>query len=255
MTFRRKLAHELDPRLKGTLGLSLTNKVIMGLILFSLLIAIMATESSFYAEHVQAFLISESILTGLFALEYIARLWVCVENPLYRSRWHYFMTASALLDLLVVILFVATTMGAEGFLLRLSRLLRLLRIARLGHYSVAINNIKFALNERRDELLLSLGIALVILLISSSALYFVEGDAQPEKFGSIPRAMWWSAITLTTVGYGDVYPITPLGKVIASITAIAGIGLIAMPAGILAGSFSDAMQRHRRHKKNEDSAA
>jgi voltage-gated potassium channel len=251
MTLRRRLAKELDPKLKGTVGLSVTNKMIIVLILFTLFMAILATESSFYAEHIKMFKIMAWIFSGLLVLEYVLRLWVCVENPKYRSRWHYMFTLSALLDLMVVLVFLLTNLGVEGFLLRISSLLRLLRIARLGHYSLAINNVKFALIERKDELLLSLGIALIILLLSSTAMFFVEGAIQPEKFGSIPRAMWWSATTLTTVGYGDVYPITPLGKFIASITAIAGIGLIAMPAGILANSFSDAIQRSKKSKREK----
>lgn len=251
MTFRRRLAKALDPKLKTTSGLSITNKLIVLLILLSLIAAVMATETSLYAEYYSCFKLSGWIMTIVFAVEYLLRLWVCVENPLYRSRWHYIVTPSAMLDLLVVILFLLTNLGAEGFLLRLSRLLRLLRLAKLGHYSVAFAHVKFALSERRDELLLSLCLALIVLLISSSALYFIEGHIQPEKFGSIPRAMWWSVTTLTTVGYGDIYPVTPLGKLVAAITAIAGIGLIAMPAGILAGSFRDAMQRTKKHKQAE----
>jgi voltage-gated potassium channel len=82
-------------------------------------------------------------------------------------------------------------------------------------------------------------------VISSALLYLVEGGVQPDNFGSIPRAMWWSIVTLTTVGYGDVFPMTAVGRILAAITAVTGIGLIAMPAGILAASFSDAMKRQR----------
>lgn len=93
------------------------------------------------------------------------------------------------------------------------------------------------------ELLLSVGVAGLLLLLSSAFLYAVEAAAQPEAFGSVPRALWWSIATLTTVGYGDVTPITALGKLFAGITAVAGIGLIAMPTGILAAAFSDAFQK------------
>jgi voltage-gated potassium channel len=91
------------------------------------------------------------------------------------------------------------------------------------------------------------------MLFGATALYWAEGDIQPDRFGSIPRALWWAVATMTTIGYGDVYPITPLGKVLASVTAILSIGLIAMPTGILAAAFSDGMDRHRRatHGKSD----
>jgi voltage-gated potassium channel len=87
--------------------------------------------------------------------------------------------------------------------------------------------------------------ALFVLLVSATCLYAVEGPRQPDKFGSIPRALWWSVVTLTTIGYGDVYPATTLGKFLTGITAVVGVGLIATPAGILAAAFSDALQKQR----------
>lgn len=96
---------------------------------------------------------------------------------------------------------------------------------------------------------MSLGLATLLLLVSSTMLYLIEGAHQPETFGSIPRTMWWSIATLTTVGYGDVYPVTPLGKIFAGMTAVTGIGLIAMPTGILAAAFSDAIQAQRVEKE------
>jgi len=195
---------------------------------------------------------SEWIFTIIFAIEYIARVWVCVENPRYQSRLRYILTPAAILDLLTVLLILFTTLGTEGFILRLARLLRVLRIAKLGRYSIAMQNIGQAIYSRRFELFISFGIGVFALIISSSLLYIIEGSIQPENFGSIPRAMWWSVATLTTVGYGDVYPITPLGKFFGAVTAVIGIGLIAMPTGILAASFSDAIQRIKDHKSERD---
>jgi voltage-gated potassium channel len=94
------------------------------------------------------------------------------------------------------------------------------------------------------------------MLVSATALYLVEGPEQPDKFGSIPRALWWAAVTLTTIGYGDVFPVTPLGKLLAAMTAMAGIGLIAAPTGILAAAFSEAFQRqHHRRAAHDDAHA
>ena len=87
------------------------------------------------------------------------------------------------------------------------------------------------------------------MLLSASLLYWAEADAQPDKFGSIPRALWWSIVTLTTVGYGDTFPVTGAGKVFAGVFAIVGVCLIALPTGIFAASFSDALQRHRERRE------
>ena len=157
----------------------------------------------------------------------------------------------ALLDLFTLVIIILSTFGASAFLLRLARVLRVLRIARLGGYSTAINLMLGAVKKRRFELNISVVAAFVLLIISSSLLYLVEGHHQPESFGSIPRAMWWSIATLTTVGYGDVYPITVLGKVFAAFTALSGIGLIALPTGILAAAVSEAIQENK-NKTNSD---
>ena len=136
--------------------------------------------------------------------------------------------------------------AAPSYLLRLARLLRILRVAKLGRFSRAWTFVGRAIASRRYELLLTFYAAVFVMIVSATLLYIVEGPSQPEKFGSIPRALWWSVVTLTTIGYGDVYPETGLGKVFAGLTAVLGIGLIAAPTGILAAAFSDALQQQRQ---------
>ena len=138
-----------------------------------------------------------------------------------------------------------TLKAAKPFVLRIFRLMRILRLIKLGRMSLAMNYLIEAITARRVELLLSFFVGLFFLILSASALYVVEGEVQPDKFGSIPRTLWWAAVTLTTIGYGDVYPVTPLGKVFAGLVAFAGIGLIALPTGILAAAFSEAVQAER----------
>jgi len=133
--------------------------------------------------------------------------------------------------------------GSELLLIRIARLARIIKLGRVPGISAAINRLTDAVQERRFELYVSIGLALIVMLLASTAMYFIEGAAQPEIFGSIPRALWWGMATLTTVGYGDAYPITVGGKICAGIVAIAGIGLVAMPAGILAAAFSNAFQK------------
>ena len=136
--------------------------------------------------------------------------------------------------------------GAPIF--RLIRLFRLASLLRFGEFSNALRALSTAIVERRYDLAVTGALAGVLVLGGATALYWAEGAQQPEAFGSIPRAMWWSIITLTTVGYGDVSPVTTLGKFLAAIVALGGIGLVAMPTGIVAAAFSDAMQNHREAK-------
>ena len=160
----------------------------------------------------------------------------------------------AIIDLIAILPFFLTFGAVNTFVLRLIKLIRLLRLARLGRFSSAISDLYLAVSSRRYELTVSLVVAIMLLILTSSVIYVLEASHQPEAFGSIPRALWWSVATLTTVGYGDVTPITPGGQAFAGLTAIIGIGMIAMPTGILAAAFSDAMQKRRESDENKDNS-
>ncbi|MET1080570.1 MAG: ion transporter [Pseudomonas sp.] len=246
---RTLLADQLDHSRRKAPGLSPLNTLVCVLILVSALLTMVETEDSVRLGHEGLFDSINLIFNALFLAEYLIRLWVCVENPKYQGpllgRLRYALTPAALIDLLAIVPSLLIPTVNETLLLRIFRVLRILRLARLGRFTHALGLVSAALRERRFELLLTLMAAAFLLVLTSTLLYLVEGGVQPEAFGSIPRAMWWSIATLTTVGYGDVYPITALGRTLAALTAITGIGLIAMPTGILAAAFSSAMQ-HRR---------
>ena len=133
----------------------------------------------------------------------------------------------------------------EIILLRLFRLIRLFSLIRIGRYSNALKNVLDAISDRKQELIFAIAISSTVLLISSTFMYLLEAEHQPEAFGSIIRSTWWAAAALTTVGYGDVYPITALGKVFAVISAFSSIGIVALPAGILAGSFREKFKKKK----------
>lgn len=247
---RRRLYEELEPRARRGSGLSILNRLLVGLILFATLIAILETETEVVSRAATFFSIAEAGLGYIFLIEYAARAWVAPERRPERSalseRLRFFFSPAAILDLIVIASSFAFVGGTSTLLLRWLRLARIVRLAKLGRMSLALDHMIDAIHSRRHELALSMLAGLALMVTAATALYFAEGTVQPEKFGSIPRALWWSVATLTTIGYGDVYPITPLGKVLASITALLSIGLIAMPTGILAAAFSDGMERHRR---------
>lgn len=246
-SFRQIVAGELDPELKKTAGLSLTNKLLVGLIIVAAAGAILETEPTVAIGHEWQFRVLEIVVGCLFLVEYLARLWTAPDNPRrVGQRWarlKYAFSFAALIDLAAVVPILVFVNVNSVVFLRFVRIMRIIRLAKLGRLSQSWNELVTAVHSRRFELLLTLGLAIVLMLISSTLLYWAEGGIQPDKFGSIPRALWWSVVTLTTVGYGDVYPITPIGKFCSAIVSLVGIGLIALPTGILAAAFSDSVQR------------
>ena len=247
---RRRVYRQLEPVAWGRNGLSPLNRFLFTLISIAVIAAILETEPMISDGREKLFSWLEDLFGVAFSIEYLARVWTSAENPRYGpglgGRLRYVASPAALIDLLSIVVSITTVTGTKPFLLRIFRLMRILRMVKLGRMSLAMGYLIEAIAARRVELLFSLFVGLFFLILSASALYVVEGEVQPDKFGSIPRAMWWATATLTTIGYGDVYPITTLGKVFAAISAIAGIGLVAMPTGIMAAAFSEAVQRHSR---------
>ena len=144
----------------------------------------------------------------------------------------------AIIDLLAIIPSLLMNFSSDFLLLRIIRLLRMLRIVKILQDNPSINLFFNAIYMSRFQLYASMAITFIILFLSSIFIYILEGSIQPNEFGSIPRAMLWAISTITTVGYGDVYPITLMGKILAGIVAICGIGIIAMPAGIISANFN-----------------
>ena len=216
-------------------------------IIASSIIVILETEDSIYNNHPTFFNNIKYLFGFIFTVEYLLRVLTCgfyKKFSGFSGRISYRLSFWALIDLLALIPFYISGVN-ETFLLRLFRLIRLFSVIRVGRYSDALKNVLDAIADRKSELLFSVAIASNVLLISSTFMYLLEADHQPEAFGSIIRSVWWAAAALTTVGYGDVYPVTALGKVFAVISAFSSIGIVALPAGILAGSFTEKFRKKK----------
>ena len=243
---------QLDPSAREGV-LSFTNKVVIGLILAAVAAAILETEPTVAAGNEQAFRSLEIGFGVIFLLEYLGRLWIADMSPRFAGkrfpRLSFIFSPSAMIDLLAILPIFLAFAGGASVVLRFVRFFRILRLAKLGRFSSAWSDVAAAIRSRKEELFLAFSMAGFVLLIASTLMYLAENDAQPDKFGSIPRTMWWAIVTMTTVGYGDVYPVTPVGKFLSGMVSVAAIGLIALPTGILAAAMSDVMQRRRESKR------
>jgi voltage-gated potassium channel len=225
------------------------NTFLILLILGNVLAVIFESVESFRTQYVGAFLMFEIFSVAIFSVEYGLRLWSCVEDvthrypATWRGRLRYALSPMAMIDFLAIAPFYVSMLFAVD--LRFLRVFRLLRLLKITRYSPAIETLGRVLYNERRALVGALMFMLILLVFASSLMHMIERQAQPVTFGSIPEAMWWAVVTLTTVGYGDVAPITPLGKLLGGVVTLLGVGAFALPAGILASGFAQEF-----HKQN-----
>ena len=257
MGLRKKLYRLMEASNRER-GISTINLLIVILVLASFVTFSLETEASLPPDFRMALGQISVAIVLIFAVEYLVRVWIAGENPEFRGvsgRLKYITSPYPLADLFAFLpeLIVLVAMrDVDGDAIAALKALRLLRLLKLARFVPAFSMLSGALARCASQLAVALGLALALIYVSAIALYFIEGDIQPEKFGSIPRATWWAVATLTTVGYGDAYPVTPFGKCVAALIALAGIGVVALPAGIFASAVSDEMKDREVHK-DEDS--
>ncbi|HYP52092.1 MAG TPA: ion transporter [Pyrinomonadaceae bacterium] len=225
---------------------------VMTLIVFNVLAVVLETVEEISRPLARVFQLFEDFSVVVFTVEYVLRLWSCVSEPKYRhpvrGRLRYALTPLALIDLLAIIPFYLEFLPVDLRFVRVLRLFRLLRIFKLARYSASLRTLDDVVRSKKEELLVTLFIVAVMLVFAASAMYYAENEAQPDKFSSIPSSMWWGVTTLTTVGYGDVFPVTPVGRLLGAIIAVLGVGLFALPTGILASGFSEELRKNRRRE-------
>jgi voltage-gated potassium channel len=228
---------------------------LVAIILINITAVILESVKGLVEEYKTLFWVIEIVSVAIFTLEYLLRLWVVPEAdsdsaqyPL-RSRIYYVGRPSALVDLLAILPFYLSSILSID--LRMLRVLRLLRLLKLIRYFRGISILADVLRAEFIPLTSAMLVMFIIMIMAATGMYAAEQATQPETFGSIPAAMWWSIVTLTTVGYGDAVPMTLLGKVIGAIIMLLGIGMVALPAGMLASRFSDELHRRKQVYREE----
>ena len=221
------------------------------IIILSVVSLILETESTIHSKYQSFFKTLDIIFFILFSIEYVLRIIFCGKLKKYKGfkgKLRYIISPIALIDLIAILPNILMFLVQDLVLLRMLRLIRMFRIIKLIETNKSLLFFFRSIAKSKSQLISSLIVTLFLLLFGAVVLYIVEGPVQPETFGSIPRAMWWSMATLTTVGYGDVYPITLLGKICASFIALIGIGIVALPAGIIAANFTNELSNNNKNK-------
>ena len=221
--------------------------MLVGLIFLNVVAVVLETVDVVARRFALEFNVFLYISLALFTVEYLLRLWTCTrhETGLYAhpvtGRLRFMLTPLALVDLAATLpVYLTLLVGVD---LRFLRLIRLLWVLKIMRYLPAMGLLGQVLRRERRTLICVMILMLVMVFIASSLVYLLEHDRQPEKFASIPHAMWWGVATLTTVGYGDVVPITPFGKASGMVIMLLGIGTFALPAGVLASAFVEERKR------------
>lgn len=231
------------------------NLFIVALIILNIVAVMLDTVQGIVAQYANELHAFEVFSVAVFSIEYMTRLWVCTEDKKYagavRGRLRYMASPMAIVDLVAVAPFyLPMFLPVDLRVLRVLRLMRLIRIFKLARYNESLSMMKKILLEKKEDLSITLFMGMIVLVLASTAMYYAEHEAQPDKFSSIPETLYWGVITLATIGYGDMYPVTVLGKFFGAVVAVTGIGMFAIPTGIIGSGFIEELQKKREKKNN-----
>lgn len=262
MSARARVFRLLETAQDDDLASRIVDIALVSLIMASVVAVILESIPAMEAAYGHAFALFEAVTIAVFSVEYLLRVWSAVElspadaaHPV-RARLRYMVSFHAVVDLLAILPFYLLLFGVfSGADMRFLRAIRLLRVLKLTRYSAALNMLITTIQENSRALAAAFLILLTVMLLAASGMYYFERQAQPDDFGSIPAAMWWAFATLTTVGYGDVTPITAGGRVFGALITVVGIGMVALPTSILATGYSRQLSASTSAYENQADAA
>ncbi|MHC1685951.1 MAG: ion transporter [Clostridiaceae bacterium] len=229
----------------------LFNKIIVMLIILNVFAVILESFAGLYDQYNTVFRTIELMSVAIFSVEYILRLLTAKykypDKSPGKATIAFVFSFMALIDLLAVLPFYFPLFFKLDLrFLRILRLIRIFRILKLSRYTKSLQVFGNVLRKRKEDLLIVILVLVILLIAASSLMYYLENPAQPDKFPNIAASLWWGIATLTTVGYGDIYPITVAGKVVSGIISVLGIGFVALPTGIISSGFLEEIQNNRK---------
>lgn len=253
MGIKNKVYGLLDEERGNQKGDNLVHYIISGLIILNVITLFLESYKELEADYGSIFRTIEYISILVFTVEYIARIWTAdlayKNKGVLGSRWSYIFSFMGLIDLLSILPFYLPFLFAIDLrVIRTLRLLRLLRILKLNRHSDALRLIATVFKKSKNDIIATVFIVSILLIIAATLMYDIENKAQPDAFKNIGEALWWSVATLTTVGYGDIYPITGIGKLLSGIIALLGIGIVALPTGIISSAYIEEVQNRNQSK-------
>ena len=228
---------------------------IMFWVLLSIVSVILESVETVHAVLSTEFRIIDTIAFSVFTVEYLLRLYAAPENPSFKHRfaprWSYVWSGHALIDLITILPFLLEALLPSALDLRFLRVFRLMRMLKLTRYTSATTTLYKVVLREWQVILASVFVMLLMVVLTASLGYLFEHEAQPDKFENIPQSIYWAVVTLASVGYGDISPITPMGRALTVVLALLGIGIFAIPAGLLASAFTDQLRMDREAFKHK----
>ena len=248
-SWRAKVFAMLEPTgHSGRLHTYIDNFIVFWIAL-SITCVIFETVGSVRALFAVEFEVIDVMAFTIFTIEYIARVYTAPENPKYKHlsmpQWAHVRTGQAIIDLLAILPFILESFFSQHLDLRFLRVFRLMRMLKLTRYTSAMETLFKVVMREWQVIFASVFVMMLLVVLTASLGYLFEHEAQPDKFENIPQSIYWAVVTLASVGYGDISPITPMGRALTVVLALVGIGIFAIPAGLLASAFTDQLRIDR----------